>query len=173
MEKGKIEHHRSHCQGHKDPVPKRLFRPVVFACAHILRHKGGHGLHEGHRHQHDKGADLFRDADAGGGSHAEGIDDHLDQQEGDPDQEVLQGDGQADAGDPADHVAVESDLRSLKLKRQFLFPDQQKGNKDTDCLCENGGDGRSGGSHAETRHQQKISRDIEDTGDRHCEKRRH
>ena len=52
-----------------------FFRPIHPAGSVILCHKGGHGLHESRRNQHNEATDFFCHSHTGRGRHAHGVDD--------------------------------------------------------------------------------------------------
>lgn len=64
VEERQKEHPHADNERNDRTVMQRLFGAVHAACAIVLSHKGRNGLHERRGNQHDKGADLFRYANA-------------------------------------------------------------------------------------------------------------
>ena len=110
---------------------------------------------------------------AGGGRHAEGVDDGLDEQEGGPHQQLLKGHRCAQPQLSADNVLVEAQVSpgESEGQRPAAQADQEQGDKHADGLGGHGGQGGPGGPHVEPGHQEQVPEDIDDAGDGNGEQR--
>lgn len=83
----------------------------------------------------------------GGGRHAEGVDDGLDEQEGGPHQQLLKGHRCAQPQLSADNVPVEAQVSpgESEGQRPAAQADQEQGDKHADGLGGHGGQGGPGG----------------------------
>ena len=172
VEEGSQCHEHADAQRRHHPDVQRLPGTGHLSGAGVLRHKGGHGLHERGGHQHDEGAHALGTSHTGGGDEPQGVDDGHDDEKGDPHEEVLQRDGKAQPGDPADHRQIRPHVPPVKFEGQLSSPDDLQGDQHGDELGKDGGQRRAGSPHLEHRHQKQISQDIDPGGNGHGDQRR-
>ena len=119
----------------------------------VLRDEGGHGLHEGARHEHREVDKLAGDAVAGGGLETETVDEGTECEEGELRQALLHRERDTD-GQKLFTLRVETEVALLQPKRKLLFQQDDEGADDADRLREDGRDGRTGRVEVETSDEQ-------------------
>ena len=171
-EEGQRGHDHTGGKGRLDAIEQGFFGAVILARAVILRHKGGDGLHIGRADQHQKANRLLGHAHGGGLGDAHAVDHHLDEEEGELHQHLLECDGDAHPQNGPDVDRVEPDIEPVEGERQLLPADQDQRDDDADGLGRDRGDGRAGSAQMEDAHQHQVAHDVDDAGDGHGQQRR-
>ena len=96
----RAEHH-GNAAGNQQGTPG----PGGLSGSHVLGHESGKSRHEGHRDDGEEYEKFLRDADTSRLCHTQAIDDTGNHQKGDIYQEILQGNGGAQRGDPHNAAA--------------------------------------------------------------------
>ena len=165
------EDHAAKAKAHADPGKHGLFGALGIAGAHILRHEGRHGLHEGAGDQHGEVDDLAGHAVPGGSLQAQAIHKGAQRQEGQLRQALLQRQGQADGQEFA-ALGIQTDIFSAEGERKLLLQKQYHRADHADGLRNDRGQGRARCVHSEPGYQQQIPENVDHTGHQDEQKRR-